>query len=142
MFGITAILGSWGSGVLGQSDWTRYAMQPFAPTLSQVVATPMSIAATASIGVVVTSASHDILGGQLQWNPIYLLSDIQEHYHSSPRVRAAVFFGALGVVLSQYAVSIVLNSVSCGMDLAGLWPRYINIRRGAYIMCILGIATQ
>lgn len=36
----------------------------------------------------------------------------------------------------------MLNSVSCGMDMAGLWPRYINIRRGAYIMAIIGIAIQ
>lgn len=28
------------------------------------------------------------------------------------------------------------------MDMAGLWPKYINIRRGSYIMACIGIATQ
>lgn len=28
------------------------------------------------------------------------------------------------------------------MDMAGLWPKYINIRRGAYIMAAIGIAAQ
>lgn len=39
-------------------------------------------------------------------------------------------------------ISLVLNSVSTGMDMAGLWPKYINIRRGAYIMVVIGIAVQ
>ncbi|KAL4999446.1 permease for cytosine/purines, uracil, thiamine, allantoin-domain-containing protein [Aspergillus recurvatus] len=142
MFGITAILGSWGSGTLGQSDWVRYSKRRYAPTLSQLVACPVTIAITATIGIIVTSASNRILGGEIQWNPIYLLADVQEYYGSSPRVRAGVFFASLGCVASQFSISVVLNSVSTGMDLAGLWPRYLNIVRGSYIMAIIGIATQ
>ncbi|KAL4978851.1 permease for cytosine/purines, uracil, thiamine, allantoin-domain-containing protein [Aspergillus desertorum] len=142
MFGVTAILGSWGSGTLGQSDWVRYSKRRYAPTLSQLVACPMTIAITATIGIVVTSASNQVLGGEIQWNPIYLLADVQEYYGSSPRVRAGVFFASLGCVASQFSISVVLNSVSTGMDLAGLWPRYLNIVRGSYIMAIIGIATQ
>ncbi|KAI1628212.1 NCS1 family nucleobase:cation symporter-1 [Exophiala viscosa] len=141
MFGITAILGAWGAGTLGQSDWTRYANRKFAPTLSQLVAAPITIAVTATIGIIVTSASKDILG-EIVWNPIYLLADIQDEYHSSPRSRAGVFFASMGLVSSQLAISVVLNSVSTGMDMAGLCPKYINIRRGSYIMAVIGIATQ
>lgn len=108
MFGITAILGAWGAGTLGQSDWTRYANKRFAPTLSQLIASPVTIAATAIIGIVVTSAAHDILGGELQWNPIYLLAEIQDYYHSSSRVRAGVFFASLGMVCSQFSVSFTI----------------------------------
>lgn len=106
MFGITAILGAWGAGTLGQSDWTRYANRKFAPTLSQLVAAPITIAVTAIIGIIVTSAARDILGGDIIWNPIYLLADVQENYHSSPRARAGVFFGSLGLVSSQLAVGV------------------------------------
>src|SRR5699024_286438 len=87
MYGITAILGAWGSGTLGQSDWTRYANRRFAPTVSQLVAAPLTITVTAIIGVIVTSAAKDVLGRTV-WNPINVLSDIQEEYHSSPRARA------------------------------------------------------
>ncbi|KAH8913120.1 NCS1 family nucleobase:cation symporter-1 [Coniochaeta sp. PMI_546] len=142
MFGITAILGAWGAGTLGQSDWTRYADRRFAPTLSQLLAAPLTITVTAAIGIIVTSASHDILGGDLVWNPIYLLADIQEYYHSSSGARAGVFFGALGCAASQFSISVVLNSVSTGMDMAGLSPKYINIVRGSYIMACIGIAVQ
>jgi NCS1 family nucleobase:cation symporter-1 len=99
-----AILGAWGAGTLGQSDWTRYANRKFAPTLSQLVAAPITISVTAIIGIIVTSAAKDVLG-KIIWNPIYLLADLQEEYHSSPRSRAAVFFASLGLVSSQLAVS-------------------------------------
>ena len=107
MFGITAILGAWGAGTLGQSDWTRYANRRLAPTLAQLVAAPITIAVTAVLGIIVTSASRDILGGEVPWNPIYLLADIQEKYDSSPRSRAGVFFASLGLVSSQLAVSLL-----------------------------------
>lgn len=106
MFGITAILGAWGAGTLGQSDWTRYASRRFAPTLSQLVAAPITIAITAIIGIIVTSAARDVLGGDVIWNPIYLLAAIQEHYSSSSRARAGVFFASLGCVSSQFSVSL------------------------------------
>ena len=99
-----AILGAWGAGTLGQSDWTRYANRKFAPTLSQLIAAPITIAVTAIIGIIVTSAAKDVLG-EIIWNPIYLLADLQEEYHSSPRSRAGVFFASLGLVSSQLAVS-------------------------------------
>jgi NCS1 family nucleobase:cation symporter-1 len=158
MYGITAILGAWGAGTLGQSDWTRYANRRLAPTLSQLVAAPVTITVTAVIGIIVTSAAKDLLG-EVVWNPIYLLADIQNMYDSSPRARAGVFFASVGMVSTQLAVrtcpsstrgnmltgvkiSVVLNSVSIGMDMAGLCPKYINIRRGSYIMAIIGICTQ
>ena len=106
MFGITAILGAWGAGTLGQSDWTRYANRKFAPTLSQLVAAPITISVTATIGIIVTSAAKDVIGGDIIWNPIYLLADIQELYDSDSRVRAGVFFASLGLVSSQLAVSV------------------------------------
>lgn len=114
MFGITAILGAWGAGTLGQSDWTRYAKRKNAPTLSQLVAAPITIAITAIIGIIVTSAAKDILGGEIVWNPIYLLADMQEKYHSSSRARAGVFFASLGLVSSQLAVSLTTTLTRSG----------------------------
>ncbi|KIJ69412.1 hypothetical protein HYDPIDRAFT_24252 [Hydnomerulius pinastri MD-312] len=141
MFGITAILGSWGGGTLGQSDWTRYANRPYAPTLSQLFIAPICIISCTTIGIIVTSCAQEIVG-ELIWEPFLLLSALQEHYNDSARVRAAIFFAGLGCVVSQLGISIVLNSVSAGMDLAGLAPRYMNIRRGAYLIAGLGIASN
>ncbi|KZP26398.1 NCS1 family nucleobase:cation symporter-1 [Athelia psychrophila] len=141
IFGITSILGAWGSGTLGQSDWTRYAERRYAPTLSQMVAAPITITVTALLGVVVTSASSSILG-ELYWSPITLLGAILDYYHFSSGARAAVFFAGAALAFSQLCLNVVLNSVSVGMDISGLWPRFINIRRGAYILAVLGIASN
>lgn len=110
MYGITAVLGAWGSGTLGQSDWTRYAKRRFAPTLSQLLAAPLTITVTAMIGIIVTSAANDVLvssqsGTETVWSPIILLVDLQEMYRSSPRARAGVFFASLGMVATQLSVS-------------------------------------
>ncbi|KAG2126050.1 permease for cytosine/purines, uracil, thiamine, allantoin-domain-containing protein [Suillus clintonianus] len=141
LFGITAILGAWGGGTVGQSDWTRYANRPYAPTLSQLIGAPFCIIVCATIGIIVTSCAQEILGS-LIWEPFLLLATLQDYYNDSPRVRAAIFFAGLGCVCAQLGISIVLNSVSVGMDLSGVVPRYINIRRGAYLIAFLGLASN
>ncbi|WVQ67214.1 uncharacterized protein L199_005409 [Kwoniella botswanensis] len=141
MLGITSILGSWGSGTIGQSDWVRYSERRYYPMLSQLFAAPLMITLCALVGVVVTSASSSILG-EIIWSPIELLSAIQDHYNSTPGVRAAVFFAGLGCTCAQLSINVLLNSVSTGMDMAGLWPKYLNIRRGAYLLAAIGIASN
>lgn len=54
--------------------------------------------------------------------------------------RAAAFFAGCGLVTSQLAINIIDNAFSAGMDIAGLFPSFVNIRRGAYIALVLSIA--
>ena len=54
--------------------------------------------------------------------------------------RAAGFFAGCGLVVCQLAINTIDNAFSTGMDMAGLVPSFINIRRGAYIGLILSIA--
>ncbi|KAL0573504.1 hypothetical protein V5O48_008457 [Marasmius crinis-equi] len=77
VFAITSILGAWGGGTNSQSDWTRYANRPYAPTLSQMVAAPLVIIVTATVGILVTSCAQQITG-QVIWNPIILLGTLQD----------------------------------------------------------------
>lgn len=58
----------------------------------------------------------------------------------TPKSRAASFFAGVGLVICQLAINTIDNAFSAGMDLAGLFPNFINIRRGAYIGLILSIA--
>lgn len=145
MLGITSILSSWGSGTIGQSDWVRYSHRRHYPLLSQLVAAPIMITCCALVGVVVTSASSKVLGlGQedLIWNPILLMGAVQDYYDNSPGARAAAFFAGLGCTCAQLSINVLLNSVSTGMDMAGLWPKYINIKRGSLILAAFGLASN
>lgn len=67
---------------------------------------------------------------------------IQTHYGDSSGVRAAVFFAGLGCTCAQLSINVILNAVSTGMVLAGYAPKYINIKRGAVIIGLLGLAVN
>lgn len=142
IFGVSSVLSTWGTGCLSQSDWTRYAHKPSAPRWSQMLAAPLTIILTASMGIIVTSASMVIFNGKIYWNPIQMLPLLQKRLDHSAKARAGVFFISLGFAVSQLALALVLNSVSTGMDLAGLFPKYISITRGAAMMVVIGIAIQ
>ncbi|KIW27545.1 uncharacterized protein PV07_07273 [Cladophialophora immunda] len=138
LYGLQSLVGGYGSGCLGQSDWTRYSRYPNAALFGQAVTAPIAISVTAVCGLLITSASASIYG-TVYWNPFELLLAIQQH-SLSPGARAGTFFAALGFTASQFALCIVLNSVSAGMDMAALMPKYINIRRGAYILTLISVA--
>jgi len=56
--------------------------------------------------------------------------------HGSSKARAGVFFLATGFALTSMFENICGNAVAGGIDLSGIWPQYINIRRGAFITFI------
>ena len=59
----------------------------------------------------------------------------------SPGARCGTFFAGLGFLASAFGLCIVTNSIAAGMDIAALCPKYINIRRGSYIVTIIGVAV-
>ncbi|KAI9780379.1 MAG: hypothetical protein M1835_004509 [Candelina submexicana] len=138
VYGMQTFLGAYGGGVLGQSDWTRYAKTPNAALFGQAIAATLAICITALSGILITSATAKFFG-VLYWNPFLLLNHIQQQ-PMHPATRAGTFFAGLGLLASQLALCIVLNSVSAGMDAAALCPKFINIRRGAIIITVIGIA--
>lgn len=139
VYGLQSVVGVFGSGCLGQSDWTRYSKTPNAALFGQIVTAPIAICLTALCGLLVTSATAEIYG-EVLWNPFQLLLAIQQNSLSAG-ARAGTFFAGLGFLASALALCIVTNSVAGGMDLAALCPKYINIRRGSYLIIIIAVAT-
>lgn len=139
VYGLQSIFGTFASGCLGQSDWTRYAKTPNAALFGQAFTAPLTICITAICGLLITSATATIYGAYL-WNPFELILTIQQK-SNSPGARAGTFFAGLGFLASQMALCIVLNCVSGGMDMAALCPKYINIRRGSFILTIIAVAA-
>ncbi|KAI0641784.1 NCS1 nucleoside transporter family [Trametes meyenii] len=138
VYGITSTIGSICSGILNQSDYTRFASYPRAQIISQLVVVPVSSVIVALFGVIVTSCAAGFYPEEpLLWAPYDLLPVIQSH--GGPGARAACFFAGCAFVMSQFGINIPGNAVSGGIDLSGLLPKYINIRRGAYITAVLGI---
>lgn len=136
--GLQSIVGSQASGCLGQSDWTRYARSPDAALVGQSICAPVFIVATSVCGIVITSAAATVYG-EYVWNPFELLLTVQEH-SMAPAARAGTFFAGLGFLVDQLALCQMLNGVSTGMDMAALCPKWINIRRGCYILTVIAVA--
>ncbi|WVQ78565.1 NAD(P)H:quinone oxidoreductase, type IV [Cryptococcus sp. DSM 104549] len=139
--GISTSLGGVCAGILNMSDYTRFAQRPNDPLVSQAIVTPIVGVLTAVIGIVcASSAAANYPTTKLLWTPYGLLTAMQTYGDNA--TRAAVFFASLVFTLAQLGINIPGNLIAGGIDLASLWPKYINIRRGAYITLAISIAMN
>lgn len=138
-YGIISTIGSIAAGILNQNDYARFAQKPRDAITGQIFAFPMYAIICSIIGILVTAATQNRFGGAL-WN----LPDIFETLiqNGGSRERAAGFFAGAALVISQIGVNVPGNALSGGFDLAATLPRYINIRRGAYITAIVSMAVN
>ncbi|KAL1858723.1 hypothetical protein VTK73DRAFT_7809 [Phialemonium thermophilum] len=143
--GITALIGGNAVGMTSQTDFSRFARRPGDQVRGQSFGVLFFGIVVPVFGVLGTSAAGKLYGDVVElglWNPPNIVQLwLDRHYHS-PRHRAAAFFTALGLLGNVLALNSVENGVSGGMDFAGLLPRWINIRRGSYLIAIVSVALN
>ncbi|RDW59965.1 NCS1 nucleoside transporter family protein-4 [Coleophoma cylindrospora] len=139
--GINQAIGQKAAGMTNGSDFSRYARSK----RDYIIGTISCLWATGTlvsfVGLVTTAACQKIYG-KIYWNPPDLLMVMMENGEGSSAARAGVFFLALGFGLTSMFENICGNAVAGGIDLAGLFPRYIDIRRGAIITFIASWIVQ
>ncbi|HEX7085719.1 MAG TPA: NCS1 family nucleobase:cation symporter-1 [Vicinamibacterales bacterium] len=128
--GLTATVGYWATLSLNIPDFTRYARSQRAQVVGQSLGLPLTMTAFAFVGVVVTSAALVLLG-EAVWDPVDLIRRI-----GSP---AAIFVGALGVLVAQISTNLAANVVAPANDFSNLAPRRISYVTGGLITAVLGI---
>lgn len=133
--GIMSTIGSIAAGILNQNDYARLARRPGDAIWGQAFAFPFYGIFASILGILVTAATQDRMGEAI-WNPPTLFVRLLEKDNSAG-TRAAVFFSGLALVVSQIGSNLPGNALAGGIDLSSVFPRYINIRRGAYITAIL-----
>ncbi|KAK9458373.1 permease for cytosine/purines, uracil, thiamine, allantoin-domain-containing protein [Dipodascopsis uninucleata] len=131
MSGVYANLGGWATLAINAPDFTRYATKPSA-TISMLWALPATATLIAFFGVVGAGGSK-ILYGEILWDPLLFIDN-----WTSKGGRAAAFFCALGFYVAQACSNISANSISAANDLNCFFPKYVNIRRGQFIVAFLG----
>ncbi|KAE9372864.1 hypothetical protein N431DRAFT_467091 [Stipitochalara longipes BDJ] len=131
---------NWAATAERISDWTRFSKSRNAPNFAFFIAMPLAVTFSALLGVLTASATLH-LTGQVQWNPLVLLQTRQAQSYT-PACRAGTFFAGLALFFSQIYVNIANNTVGAGMDIAGLLPKYLSMRRAAMFMVILSILIQ
>ncbi|KAJ7247733.1 NCS1 nucleoside transporter family [Mycena rebaudengoi] len=113
-------------------DFTRYAKSPRVVVWATIFSLSIPLTFCAILGVVVTSAVQ-VIYGVSTWNPL----QVTELWSS----RAAQFFAGFCWALTAIGSNISANSTAVGNDLAILFPRYINVRRGQYICALVSLIT-
>lgn len=155
--GITTVIGGIAVGLTNQADYSRFARRPGDQVMGQWISIIGFGAIMPVFGCLASSATQAIYGEAI-WsvashvtfsdNTQVLIADrnppnlIQKWLDTdyNAKSRAAAFFAGCGLVVCQLAINTIDNASSTGMDMAGLFPSYINIRRGAYVGLILSIA--
>lgn len=130
---MTSTTGSWATLAVNIPDFTRYAktkngqfvQAPFIPILFTVCGI---------IGIITTSASK-VISGEYLWNPLDIIALWLDE---GPGGRCAAFFCALAWFIATVGTNVTANSISAANDLTILFPRWVNIQRGAFIAAVIG----
>ncbi|PHH87208.1 hypothetical protein CDD83_9184 [Cordyceps sp. RAO-2017] len=136
VFGAMSTMGSIAAGILNQSDFARLARRPGDAFWGQALAYPVYAIYASVLGILVVAATQRRFGGEAIWSPPALFERLLAA-DDGPGTRAAVFFAGLALIASQLGSSIPGNALAGGIDLASVCPRYIDIRRGAYITALV-----
>ncbi|KAF2187673.1 hypothetical protein K469DRAFT_737833 [Zopfia rhizophila CBS 207.26] len=141
MSGINQMIGGIAAGITNGSDFSRYAKAKKHYIAGAILSAQIVGVLVSFVGLVTASACQKIYG-EIYWNPPDLLMVMMDEGRGSSKARAGVFFLALGFASTAMFENICGNAVAGGIDLAGLFPRYINIRRGAIITFIAAWIVQ
>ena len=136
--GIMSSIANFATLIVNDPDFSRFATKPRDALWSQAITIPVGFAVTSFIGIIVSSSSSIIYGGEPIWDPLVLLERFIDDGGSAQRF--GVFVIAAAFTLAQLGTNIAANSVSAGTDMTALLPRWLNIRRGGYICAIVGLA--
>ncbi|KAK9475927.1 permease for cytosine/purines, uracil, thiamine, allantoin-domain-containing protein [Lipomyces japonicus] len=131
MNGVYANMGGWATLAVNAPDFTRYAISP-RHTYTMAIALPLTATLITFFGVV-GAAGSVALYGKILWDPLLFIDR-----WTSPGGRAAAFFCAAGFYLAQACANISANSISSANDLNCMFPRFVNIRRGQFIIAFIG----
>lgn len=111
------------------ADITRYSDNPRAAWIANAFGLPIMITLTELLGTVM-AATAQVVYGQVLWNPLTVILLWNN--------RPAKFFAGLFFAFANIGTNVAGNSIPFANDLTGMFPKYINIRRGQLICACLG----
>lgn len=141
IYGIVASVGGISAGILNQSDFTRFARKQGVQVPGMIFSLFVPGMIVPLFGILSASATMAIYGGEPYWNPLTIIHQwMLDDYDA--KSRAAAFFCSLGFIVSQLAENTLGNGYAAGMDLAGLFPSWLTIKRGGILAALLSWAVQ
>ncbi|KAI9641435.1 hypothetical protein NHQ30_010242 [Ciborinia camelliae] len=132
MYGINSGMGNTATLITNQPDIARWSATRSGAQWSQLLTQPLSVTLSATFGILATAAINNNWGLDL-WNPWDLLGAILDRYWSGS-TRFAVLLLAFCWMVSILGTNIAANMIPFGADSTMLFPRYLTIPRGQYVV--------
>lgn len=134
----------WYSGVspavANQSDYSRFAKSEKSCYWGLFLGTVLPGTFVSLAGMFCASACQQLYGEPF-WTPDQIVDQWLRTNYSS-KARAAAFFIGISFTGSQLFLNLTQNGYSCGMDLAGILPKYLNITRGTLFVQLISWVVQ
>lgn len=140
LYSMTIWYGALSPDVTNQSDFSRFASSKKKMYVGIILLVMLTGTFVPLAGLLCALATQQLYG-----EPLWLPTDISLQWltdNYSPGCRAAAFFCGFAYASSQLTFNVLANGFAGGMDLSGVCPKYINIRRGAFITALLSWAVQ
>lgn len=140
LYAISIWNGALSPDIMNQNDFSRYARSATQMNWGIIVAILTTGTVVPLAGLLCASATDGEYGSP-KWMPTEIIIGwLHESYSARNRVVAVIF----GLIFSssQLAFNIVANGLAGGMAMTGICPKFINIRRGAFITALLSWVAQ
>lgn len=116
--------------LLNFGDFSRFAKSERQMKVGNFLSLPVNFIVFAVITVIVTSGSAHVFG-EMVMDPVAIVGRIQN--------KAAVVIGSLTFIVATMGINIVANFVSPAYDIANLFARHVDFRKGGLIASILAV---
>ena len=116
--------------LLNFGDFSRFGKSERQMKIGNFLGLPVNFLLFAIIVVIVTAGSVKVFGHMIM-DPVEIVSKIDN--------KIAVFIGSVTFIIATMGINIVANFVSPAYDIANLFPKHIDFKKGGLIASILAV---
>ena len=131
--GLTAMVGFWATLSLNIPDFSRYADSQKSQIRGQIVGLPLTMFLFAGLGVLLTSASLELVGETIS-DPINLIGRIDSTFW----VVVSMFM----IILATISTNTAANIVSPTNDFQNVAPKFIDQTKGVLLTGLIGVVLM
>jgi nucleobase:cation symporter-1, NCS1 family len=118
--------------LLNFGDFSRFAKSERQMKIGNFLGLPFNFVAFAIITVIVTAGSEKVFGTMIM-DPVEIVGRIEN--------KVWVAIGSITFVIATMGINIVANFVSPAYDIANLFPKHVDFKKGGLIASILAVVV-
>lgn len=116
--------------LLNFGDFSRFGKSEQQMKVGNFLGLPVNFLVFSIIVVIVTAGSISVFGEMIM-DPVEIVARIDN--------KVAVFIGSVTFIIATMGINIVANFVSPAYDIANLFPRHVDFKKGGLITSILAV---